>query len=442
MTLSVPSGAVLLTRGLDVLRTHQERSRRTLSLIPAENVMLPLARLPFVADLAARYMFDEHPDPAAGDWRFPAGKEAAWLETGLTVPLLRRLTGAAAVNVRPLSGLHAMQMVIAALGGAPGSTIACLAPGQGGHYATADIVRQMGYTPVHLPGQGMHDLDTGRLGAFLTQHRPSLVYVDQCHALTGLDIAPLAATIKQSGLPTGLHVDVSHTLGLVLGGVLPNPLTAGADSLSASTHKSFPGPQKGIIATRTAETAQRITAVQPRMVSNHHFAAVAALGLSLAAFADHACAYAQAVTANARLLGKELAHGGWHLAGAEFGYTRTHQLWVTRTPRPTARDAAGRLYEAGLHVNWLTDLPVGEPALRLGLAEATWLGLGAGDMPRLAQIMTAATDGSVPLSELAERTATLRPGPDRLYPFAPRLEGETAPMAAAGMEALAAEVTR
>jgi glycine hydroxymethyltransferase len=440
MTPSVPSGAELLTRGLDVLRTHQERSGRTLSLIPAENVMPPVARLPFVADLAARYMFDERPDPADGDWRFPAGKEAAWLETGLTVPLLRRLTGAAAVNVRPLSGLHAMQMVIAALGGPPGSTVACLAPAQGGHYATADVARQMGYTPVHLPGDGMHELDTDQLSGFLREHRPSLVYVDQCHALTGLDIAPLAATIAQCGLATALHVDVSHTFGLVMGGALPNPLTCGADSLSASTHKSFPGPQKGVIATRDLATAERITAIQPRMVSNHHFAAVAALGLSLAAFADHADSYARAVVTNARTLGKELAHGGWALAGAEFGYTRTHQLWVTRTPQPSAQDAAGRLYEAGLHVNWLTDLPVDGPALRLRLAEATWRGLGAGDMPRLAQIMIAAADGSVPPAELAERTAALHP--EDPYPFTLRLDESATARTAADVQAILSGVTR
>ncbi|MFF1678424.1 hypothetical protein ACFVYG_20595 [Streptomyces sp. NPDC058256] len=440
MPHATPSGAALLAEGLSVLRAHQERASRTLSLIPAEGIMAPIARLPLISDLYARYMFDEDPDPDAGDWRFPSAKDAAWLETGLAVPLLAQLTGADHVNVRPLSGLHAMEMVITALGGPPGSTIATLAPAQGGHYATADVARRLGHRVSYLPGRDMHHLDTAALAGFLSEHRPALVYLDQCHALDHVDAAPITEAIRHSGTETLVHADISHTLGLVLGGAIPNPLTAGADSLSASTHKSFPGPQKGIIAARHPRTAARITAVQPQLVSNHHFAAVAALGMSLAAFADQASPYAHTVVANARALGKELAHGGWAVAGAEFGYTRTHQLWVTTAPQHSAKDAAARLYQAGLNVNWLTDLPLDEPALRLGLAEATWLGLTPAEMPRLAQIMTAAVDGSRPVGELADETAALRP--QHLYPYVPPLGPDAARNASSVIQAALAEVPR
>ncbi len=400
-----------------MLAAHQDRAGRTLSLIPSEGVMAPLARLPLVADLAARYLFDEDPDPQMGDWRFPSAREAAWLETGLAVPLLARMLGAASVNVRPLSGLHALQMVIAALAGPPGTTVACLSPAQGAHYATADVARRLGHDVVHLPAPDgrPRQVDPDGVCALLRACRPSLVYVDQCHALEVLDMRALADAVKAAGMGTVLHADISHTLGLVLGGALPNPLAEGADSVSASTHKTFPGPPKGIIATRTPGLGERVRAVQPQSVSQHHLGAVAALGLALASFTDHAPLYAHAVLANARTLGKHLAHGGWTLEGAPFGYTRTHQLWVTRTPLP-AREAAGRLYGAGIHVNWLTDLPLPGPALRLGVAEATWLGLTGGDMEALAGIMTAAVDGSRPLEELAARTAALRPA--RPYPYA------------------------
>ncbi|MFD4634814.1 hypothetical protein ACFVYR_35885 [Streptomyces sp. NPDC058284] len=350
------TGAALLAEGLGVLAAHQERAERTLSLVPAENLMTPLARLPLIADLYARYLFDEDPNPATGEWRFPSAKTGAWLESGLAVPLLARLIDAEHVNVRPLSGLHAMEMTIAALGGGASGTLACLAPEQGGHYATADVARRLGHRPVYLPvGAGGLDLDA--LEGFLCEHRPALVYLDQCHVLTALDAAPVADTIRRAGTKTFLHTDISHTLGLVLGGALPNPLDAGAGSISASTHKTFPGPHKGIIATRDPAAAQQVKAVQPQLVSNHQLGAVAALGLSLAAFADQGAAYAHTVITNARALGKHLAQSGWEVAGAEFGYTNTHQLWITTTPHLDAREAAARLYAAGLHVNWLTDLP-------------------------------------------------------------------------------------
>ncbi|MEV7885143.1 hypothetical protein ACWD3I_25540 [Streptomyces sp. NPDC002817] len=440
MPQSVPSGAALLAEGLSVLRAHQARASRTLSLIPAEGIMAPITRLPLISDLYARYMFDEDPDPQAGEWRFPSAKGAAWLETGLTVPLLARLTGAGHVNVRALSGLHAMEMVISALGGPPGSTIACLAPAQGGHYATADVVRRLGHQVAFLPGQSVHALERGALAGFVSDHRPTLVYLDQCHALHPLDVTPLVEAVRQAGADTLVHADISHTLGLVLGGALPNPLAAGADSLSASTHKSFPGPQKGIIATRHAAIAQQIKGIQPQLVSNHHFAAVAALGLSLAAFADHAAPYAHTVVANAQALGKELAHAGWDVVGAEFGYTRTHQLWLSAPSKTSAKDAAARLYEAGLHVNWLTDLPLDGPALRLGLAEATWLGLTPRDMPCLAQIMTDAVAGRRPASELADETAALRPR--TLYPYAPPIGAGTVQDVSAVVHSVLGEVPR
>ncbi|WP_019061464.1 hypothetical protein [Streptomyces prunicolor] len=440
MPQSVPSGAVLLAEGLSVLRAHQARASRTLSLIPAEGIMAPVTRLPLISDLYARYMFDEDPDPQAGEWRFPSAKDAAWLETGLTVPLLARLTGADHVNVRPLSGLHAMEMVITALGGPPGSTIACLAPAQGGHYATADVARRLGHQVAFLPGSSMHELECDLLPGFVAEHRPTLVYLDQCHALHPLDVTPLVKAVREASTNTLVHADISHTLGLVLGGALPNPLAAGADSLSASTHKSFPGPQKGIIATRYAAVARQIKAIQPQLVSNHHVAAVAALGMSLAAFADHAAPYAHTVVANAQMLGKELAHAGWDVVGAEFGYTRTHQLWVASPGQTSAETAASRLYEAGLHVNWLTDLPFDKPGLRLGLAEATWIGLTPGDMPRLAQIMTAAVAGSRPVGELAEETAALRPR--ALYPYVRPLDADAVQDAAAVVHAVLGEVAR
>ncbi|MFF7249922.1 hypothetical protein ACFZBU_39235 [Embleya sp. NPDC008237] len=410
--------AELLETAMSVLRAHQERAARTVTLIPAENTPAPITLLPYVTDIGARYMFDDDPDPDTSAWHFPSARDAAWLETGLAVPAARRLLAAEHVNVRPLSGLHAMHMVIAALAGGRADTVVCVAADQGGHYATGDIATRLGHRVAHLTGTGIGTVDLDALAATCRATRPTLVYLDQCHTLRPLDTAAIVATVHDACPGTRVHADISHTLGLVMGGALRNPLDDGADSLSASTHKSFPGPQKGLIATRDARVRDLIATIQPQMVSNHHFAAVASLGLALVSFADRCGEYARTVVTNARTLGRELAHAGWDVVGADFGHTLTHQLWI-RDPHRGAREAARRLYAAGIDVNWLTDLPLDTPALRLGLAEATWTGLVPADMPPLAAIMTAAVHDREPAAVLAERTAALRARAG--HPFAPTL---------------------
>ncbi|MBD0692478.1 hypothetical protein BG452_01920 [Streptomyces sp. CBMA123] len=397
-----------------MLAGHERAARQVINLVPAENAMWPIARLPLIADLASRYMFDQHPDPDCAQWRFPGAREAQWLETGLTVPLLQRMLGSAHVNVRPLSGLQAMEMTLACY--PAGAPVAVLSPSQGGHYATADIARRLGQHVLTVTGPDPHRLDLGQLAGLCATKRPALFYIDQCHALMPYDIAAITDTVKEASPGTVVHADISHLLGLVLGGAVPNPLDCGADSLSASTHKSFPGPQKGILATNRSGIAASWQLVQPQLISSHHFGSVAALGLALASFADRAGDYANTVVACARSLGKHLASAGWDVAGADIGYTHTHQLWVTTTPRLAARVAAERLYAAGIRVNWLEDLPLGHPALRLGLAEAVWCGLAPADMPFLAQLIDQALTGAREPADIATDVAVLRTG--ERFPFA------------------------
>jgi len=393
---------------LRLIASHEQAAARVLVMIPSENTLPPLARLPLLSDLYSRYFFNDTEDP--GDWRFPAARDAAALETQLTIPLLRRLARASHVNVRPVSGLNTMTLVLAALAGPPGSPVAVLSPQLGGHYATATLAARLGLQPVLITGPDPHTPDLDHLSDLLRQHRPSLLYLDQSHGLVPFDIAAITDAARQASPGTKVHADVSHWMGLTLGGAVPNPLDAGADSFGGSTHKTFPGPQKGIIATRDPQIARLLRETQPHVISSHHYGATCALGLALALFAERCPGYPRTIITNARTLGARLAEQDLPPEGAAFGYSKGHQLWVRTAARGiAAADAAGRLAAAGIHVNFLTDLPaISEPALRLGLNEPTWLGLQPGDIPELASIMTAAIFATRPHRDLAERTAALR----------------------------------
>ena len=41
--------------------------------------------------------------------------------------------------------------------------------------------------------------------------------------------------------------DAAHVLGLIAGGQFQDPLREGADFITSSTHKTFPGPQGGVV---------------------------------------------------------------------------------------------------------------------------------------------------------------------------------------------------
>ncbi|WP_239331287.1 hypothetical protein [Frankia sp. CiP3] len=397
-----------IEEALRLIVAHEQTAARSLNMIPSENMLPPLARLPLLSDLYSRYFFNDAQDP--GDWRFPAARDAAALETRLTIPLLQQLARASHVNVRPLSGLSAMTLVLAALGGPPGSPVALLDPGLGGHYATATLSARLGLRTALVTGPSPHSPDLDQLGDILRRHRPPLLYLDQSHGLAPFDLAAIVNVARQTSPATRIHADVSHWMGLTLGGALPNPLDAGAHSFGGSTHKTLPGPQKGIIATRNDEVARLLREAQSHVISSHHYGATCALGLALALFAERCPDYPRSIIANARALGTRLADHGLPPEGATFGYSKGHQLWLRTAPHGIpAADAAGRLHDAGIRVNFLNDLPgIREPALRIGVNEPTWLGLQPGDMPELASIMTRAILGTGPSHELAAHTASLR----------------------------------
>jgi hypothetical protein len=72
-----------------LLAEHEEEAARTLNLVPSENVMTGLAKLPMLLDPYHRYFFNESDDP--GRWHFRGAQRLRALETEVTVPLLERL---------------------------------------------------------------------------------------------------------------------------------------------------------------------------------------------------------------------------------------------------------------------------------------------------------------------------------------------------------------
>ncbi|MGW3715679.1 hypothetical protein ACWD8L_00870 [Streptomyces sp. NPDC005133] len=358
---------------VDRFRECSLQAETAVNLVPSENKLSPLARMPLRTDYYNRYFFNADLDP--GFWQFRGGQSAAELETELTVHSLAQLANADYVNVRPISGMSAMMIAMAGLGGAPGGTVVSIDPACGGHYATADVARRLGFESATVPVErGI--VDEARLERALREHQPELIYLDVQNSRHELQVARVAALVRAHSPRTLLHVDCSHTLGLVLGGALSNPLDCGADTMGGSTHKTFPGPHKGVLFTRDRTLCDRLRDAQFRLLSSHHFAETLALGLAAAEFVHFGQAYARQVVANAQLFSKLLESDGFDVVTDEDGHaTSTHQVWVRIGQADRTDHFSQALYEHGIRVNVQTDLP-GEPGsvLRLGLNELTFLG--------------------------------------------------------------------
>ena len=202
------------------------------------------------------------------------------------------------------------------------------------------------------------------------------------------DMKPVAEACKAVGAT--LAYDGAHVLGLIAGGEFQKPLKEGAQILYGSTHKTFFGPQGGLIVTDSKELDGRIRKnLTWRVVDNVHWNRVASLGQALIEMKRFGPQYAKQVVKNSKKLGRELKERGFPIMFEELGFSRSHQLLMDRRELKaiyglTINDFSVRLEKSNLIID-----AVG----RLGTAEITRLGLKEKDIPELADLYMEAAKG-------------------------------------------------
>jgi glycine hydroxymethyltransferase len=368
----------------------ENKNCSSINLVPSENRLSPLASRVLSSDFYNRYFFN---DQLRSDfWEFRGGQEIGHVERDFIIPALQRLSGAEFVNIRSISGMNAMALVISAFGGQLGNTVVSISSSSGGHFATQSLIARLGYKSkaIHI-SEGI--VDKSELEQILISDTVSLVYVDLQNSLDVLDVGAFAEVIKVCSPSTLLHIDASHTLGLILGKTIPNPLICGANSFGGSTHKTFPGPQKGVIFCNCSNLFQALQEAQFDMVSSHHFAETIALGIAALEFEYFGSAYASQVVSNAKTLSYELAKLGFNVSGKPPNFTNTHQVWLQADNSILTDEIAQRLFSQGIRVNLQSDLPglVGK-SFRLGTNEVTFEGATEESMVLIAKAFAAARE--------------------------------------------------
>ena len=184
--------------------------------------------------------------------------------------------------------------------------------------------------------------------------------------------------------------DGSHVLGLIAGGEFQKPLKEGADLLYGSTHKSFFGPQGGLITTDSDEMISSIKKnLTWRIVDNVHWNRVAALGQALLEFKKFGPAYAKQVVKNTQRLGKELKERGVPVMFEDLGFSQSHQLLldvgeVEAIYRLSMNDFSVRMEKSNLIIDSVS---------RIGTSEITRLGVKEKHLGQLADLFADAAKG-------------------------------------------------
>ena len=370
----------------------QDRHYHTVmaTLTASENYPSAVVRAAAAFFGGEHYFFDAPCEGHCGEWSFPRSGTLPALQAKFLAQM-KRLFAADIADWRPNGGSMCEQAVVmAACKG--GEAFVELAPEDGGHFGASVLAERLGIESFAFP---MRDdlIDVDATMRLIEEH-PSirLLLVQPSHCRRPQPIDELASALPDR---VTLAVDVSHTAGLIAGGLLPQPLLQGADILTFNTHKTLPGPNKGVIAFADRDHPLAHTmweTICPQLQSNSHAECLPGLVIALEEIANFGRAYAEQVVANARTLAQVLDRNGVNVLGMEYGGTRTHQVHVHLGSAEVANKAANeRLPMCGIRTNSvLIPGTGGEFGLRLGTQALTRRGLTEVGFAKLGDLLSQA----------------------------------------------------
>ncbi|NPA85767.1 MAG: serine hydroxymethyltransferase [Crenarchaeota archaeon] len=381
-----------------IVKEHDEWRQNTINLIASENVMSPLAESLYLNDMMHRY--------AEGKpfKRYYQGTRYIDEIEVLATELMKKLFAVEYAEVRPISGTTANGTVFYVLGGGGGKK-ALIPPVQAGSHVSHTkfgILGALCIEQIEMPyNKETLNIDVDKAVKMIEEVRPAFVVL-------GGSLYPFPHPVKEiadAAHSVGAKVvyDAAHVLGLVAGKALANPLEEGADVMTASTHKTFPGPQGGVILTNDKDLYKKVSRVVfPVFVSNHHAHRLPSLAVTAVEMMQFGEQYASQVVKNARALAEELHSLGVKVLGEHLGFTRTHQVVVDVSERGGAAELVKKLEEAYIITNknllpWDPPDAIANPSgIRIGVQEMTRFGMRESEMKEIARFIKRVLDGEEP----------------------------------------------
>ena len=392
------------------------RQTQTINLIASENTPSEAVRRVQNSDFMGRYA-EGHPNEGDKVNRYYQGTryidEIERMATGEIIELFN----ARQADVRPISG-NAANTAIALGFLRGGDTIIANSTDAGGHISHGPVgvfgrrIQNRGQS-LKLGGpnsinlyllpltEDHYHIDAGKTIELVDRVSPQIVVMGKSLFLFPEPVAEVAAFCKTKDIP--LLYDGAHVLGLIAGGEFQAPLQEGATWMTGSTHKTFPGPQRGVIlGNLDAEDEKKYwpaadRGVFPGSSSNHHLHSLPALLVSIREMKKYGRDYARQIVRNAQALGSSLDELGTPVEARDFGYTKSHTIAVDVSQWGGGVEVAKRLEASDIIVNYNMIPGDADPrnpsGLRVGVPEMTRFGMDERAMGELAQLIHDAIRG-------------------------------------------------
>ncbi|MCX8184787.1 MAG: serine hydroxymethyltransferase [Sulfolobales archaeon] len=384
--MSLPPESVKI---VELTRNHNRWRRfECVNLIASENTMSPLAEAAYFTDMMHRYAEGK---PGR---RYYQGNIFTDEVELLLMDLMSKLLKVKYVEPRPISGTVANAVVFRVLAN-PGDR-ALIAPVQAGAHVSHTkfgTLGALGIEQIELPFDlDLWNIDVDRAVKMIEEIKPKFVTLGASVYLFPHPTKEISSAAHSVGARV-VH-DVAHVLGLIAGGKWPNPIHEGADIATSSTHKTFPGPQGGVIFTDDEEMYKQVSKyVFPWFVSNHHLHRLPATAITAVEMMYFGEAYASQIVRNSKAFAEALAGEGFKVLAEHLGYTKSHTIVVDVRPQGGGARAAKLLEDANIIVNknllpWDPPEAVRDPSgIRLGTQEMTRFGMKEEDFRYLAKLI-------------------------------------------------------
>jgi aminomethyltransferase len=419
-------------RGARLLREAKRntrwRQRECINLIPSEQTPSAYVNKLCTADPAGRY--NEHNrlaalGPDAPDVRYYKGTAFIMEKEEELKAALRTFFECTQVELRVISGQMANDTVYDALkqfknrhrrGEAPallsrvlvhdlnkGGHLSAQIPGALKNYVAIDPQSELpAVERFPIRADNPHRVDVEKTKALIAETRPELIVLGRSVIIHREPVREIAEFVHgefgadNPGRPLIMY-DGAHVLGL-LGRHYQDPLEEGADIVTGSTHKTFFGPQRGVILSNIAPGSPFEALWQhverrafPGHVSNHHLGTLLGLLGATYEMLRFKEAYPPQVIRNAKAFARALHDEGLVLEGdPALDFTETHQV-LLRAGRAKGEYVASLLESNNVITNpqaFHDDLSFAAASgVRMGTQEMTRYGMQEGDFRALAGLL-------------------------------------------------------